>query len=103
MDNKSFCKSVTSSSLLSKNKNKFTAAILLTTVSCDKIINHKSLGDIWHIAGYEFRELHHTAKQNKISLFIKIRIHTWVPIKIVNRNKTNAIFCLINAVNNIYP
>lgn len=63
-----FVSQLHSNFLLSKkkkqNKNKFTAAILLTIVSCDKIINHKSLGDIWHIAGYEFRELHHTAKQN---------------------------------------
>ena len=37
---------------------------LLKIISNDKIINHKSLGVIWHTTGNEFKELSDIAKHN---------------------------------------
>lgn len=104
MDNKSFCQSDAFQFFVVWN-NKFSASGLFRIVSDDKIINHKALGDIWHTVGYEFRELSHVAKQNSYS-YIYLQEQGFIPlasVKRINRNKIDAIFCLIQAVSNMYP
>lgn len=64
--NKSFCKSYASQSFVVYRSDLSTAR-LLKIISDDKIINHKSLGEIWHIAGNEFKELSDTTQQNSHS------------------------------------
>lgn len=63
MDNESFFKSDVFQFLV-VHKTKLSAARLLNIISNDKIINPKSLGDIWHRAGNEFKELSDIAKYN---------------------------------------
>lgn len=62
MDNESFFKSDVCQFLV--HKTKLSAVRLLNIISNDKIINPKSLGDIWHRAGNEFKELSDVAKHN---------------------------------------
>jgi len=57
-----------SNSLLSTKQGTKTRILsafrLLKIISNDKIINHKSLGVIWHKTGNEFKELSDIAKHN---------------------------------------
>ena len=63
MDNKSFCNS-DAFQFLVVHKTKLPAARLFKIISNDKIISHKSVGDIWHRASNEFKKLSDTAKHN---------------------------------------
>lgn len=68
--NKSFCTSDASQSFVVYRSDLSTAR-LLKIISDDKIINHKSLGEIQHIAGNEFKELSDTTQQNSHSIYLQ--------------------------------
>lgn len=103
MNNKSFCKS-DAFQFFVVQKNKLSAARLSRIISDDKIITHKSLDYIWRIAGNEFKELSHIAKQNFYSpaYLQEQRFVGLLSIKTMTRNKIEVVLCLIQAVNNIY-